>query len=143
MTGGSAERFGICEFCGKTYWKRYNAQRYCCKSCATSAQAKRKRELGNIAKPKPGMRRKCKLCGELFMPADPRQLYCSDGYRKVMTRIYKQNSNPPEPKPQKKQPAVRISYGYTMKDIMEYMAEHDCQYAEAVRKLEGGGADQE
>lgn len=138
-TGGTKDRIGLCEFCGKKYFKRYNAQKYCCKSCADVAQAKRKREMDAICLPAAGLRKKCRYCGELFTPSDVRQQLCSDECRKASTKQNKLNGKKVLHGRPKTVERKRIQFGYSMADILEYMQKYDCQYGEAVRRMEGRG----
>ena len=80
--------------------------------------------------------RTCKLCGKWFKPSHPGELYCCDECRKKAANINKKASLKRIKEREKMAAKPRSKPTVTMNDVLKYMREHDCQYAEAVTNLE-------
>lgn len=75
--------YKTCEWCGKEFVPNNGIQKYCCKRCMKDATNKRYR---TGFKPK-----KCKRCGDIFMPTSSKSIYC-DNCRDIALKENKRDS---------------------------------------------------
>lgn len=143
------DKKGTCAnpLCGREFIRKRRGQQYCCLSCASKHN-----KMKETGKPRKEYKPKfCGYCDKWFVPLTPGQKFCCADCRKQAERLSaikremrrrKSGSNP-----RKKLSHAKSSESYleefkkpapTMKQVLDYMYKHNCQYRRAIQEMEAG-----
>lgn len=78
----------------------------------------------------------CIICGKSFKNIYPGAHFCSEECKKEGKRRNRRRSYEREKAAAVANKGQKKSAGISMQDVLDYMRENDCQYVEAITKLE-------
>lgn len=116
-----SNKLKVCLNCGTIYLPDKGNLLYCSRECFRKYNGRKKNP--------PKISKKCRVCKETFLPDNSEQITCSPECNRIHNNLTMTN--------QKISRQKRKANKANWEKISTYMTEHNCQYAEAVRALDG------
>lgn len=140
------KKVGTCAnpLCGKQFIRTRRNQQYCCLSCASKHN-----KMKQGGKPRKEYKPKfCEWCDTWFTPTTTGQKYCCEtcareaAEYKARKRMWKKlHPDKPAPDPEPSNATYiknQKKTAPTMKQVLDYMYKHNCQYRRAIQEMEAG-----